>query len=388
MAMEARLTLRQTQRLVMTPMLQQAIQLLQLSTIELQELLQKELTENPMLEESPTEEGPAPEPAPEAPALEATPPDAPATTETPEVPELPFDLTEIMFGPPDERTLVQQEQHEETHFENFVGSTTSLADHLDEQLRLSVAEADVRLAGEEIIGNLDEDGYLKSELEEISRQAGVPLEQVETALAKVQAFDPTGVAARDLRECLLLQIEALEIEDPLLRTIVERHLEDVEQNRLPRIAKETGRELDEVKHAIDTLRSLEPAPGAGRGDARAAVITPEVVVEEVDGRWEVRLDRQRTPRLMLSPAYRELLKKAREGAGRRPVRSAPTDAGIATSSIAKLAALGSAFTVSGLKAEPMYPPPVYGAASPVSTTYGGNWFRQESSRLATEPYDG
>jgi RNA polymerase sigma-54 factor len=82
-AMEARLTLRQTQRLVMTPMLQQAIQLLQLSTIELQELLQKELTENPMLEESPTEEGPAPEPAPEAPALEVTPPDAPATTETP-----------------------------------------------------------------------------------------------------------------------------------------------------------------------------------------------------------------------------------------------------------------------------------------------------------------
>src|SRR5687767_4361560 len=125
--MEARLALRQTQRLVMTPMLQQAIQLLQLSTIELQELLQKELTENPMLEEAPVDEGPAPEPPPDEPAPEAAPPDAPAATETPEAPELPFDLTEIMFGPPDERTLVQQEEHEETRFENFVGSITSLS---------------------------------------------------------------------------------------------------------------------------------------------------------------------------------------------------------------------------------------------------------------------
>src|SRR5262245_64906703 len=159
MAMEARLTIRQTQRLVMTPMLQQAIQLLQLSTIELQELLQKELTENPMLEESPVEEGPAPEPAADTPVAEAPPPDAPAVTETaPEAPDLPFDLTEIMFGPPDERTLVQQEQHEETRFENFVGSSTSLADHLDEQLRLSVAESEVRTAGGEMMGNLDEDG--------------------------------------------------------------------------------------------------------------------------------------------------------------------------------------------------------------------------------------
>jgi RNA polymerase sigma-54 factor len=175
MAMEARLTLRQTQRLVMTPMLQQAIQLLQLSTIELQELLQKELTENPMLEESPTEEGPAPEPPSDQPAAEATPPDAPAA-ETAEVPELPFDITEIMFGPPEERTLVQQEEHEETRFENFVGTTTSLADHLYEQLRLSVAEPPVQTAGDEIIGNLDEDGYLRATLAEMAEKTGLPLD--------------------------------------------------------------------------------------------------------------------------------------------------------------------------------------------------------------------
>src|SRR5215468_10306078 len=207
MAMEARLTLRQTQRLVMTPMLQQAIQLLQLSTIELQELLQKELTENPMLEESPVEEGPAPEPPADAPVAEAPPPDAPAAAETaPEAPELPFDLTEIMFGPPDERTLVQQEQHKETRFENFVGASTSLADHLYEQLRLSVSEAYVRLAAEEIIGNLDEDGYLRATLVEMAEKTRLLAAAFEKALALVQTFDPPGVAARDLRECLLIQL--------------------------------------------------------------------------------------------------------------------------------------------------------------------------------------
>jgi RNA polymerase sigma-54 factor len=135
MAMEARLTLRQTQRLVMTPMLQQAIHLLQLSTVELQELLQKELEENPLLEEAPPDDAPGPdgegqgEAAPEGPRAEATP--EMATPEAVEVaPDLPFDISEVIFGPPEERSLVQQEEHEETRFENFVGTPTSLADHL------------------------------------------------------------------------------------------------------------------------------------------------------------------------------------------------------------------------------------------------------------------
>src|SRR5262245_1268087 len=207
MAMETRLSLRQTQRLVMTPMLQQAIQLLQLSTVELQELMQKELQENPLLEEAPPEDAPDPE----APAetgnlrIEAV-PDTPAPSPTEAAPDLPFDISEVIFGPPEERTLVQQEEHEETRFENFVGTPTSLADHLDEQLRLTVVEADVRTVANEIVGNLDDDGYLRATLDEIATKVGCPLELVEQALSLVQGFDPIGVAARDLRECLLLQL--------------------------------------------------------------------------------------------------------------------------------------------------------------------------------------
>jgi RNA polymerase sigma-54 factor len=205
--MEARLTLRQSQRLVMTPMLQQAIHLLQLSTLELQEVLQKELTENPVLEESPPDEAPIEEPAAGPGAGESVPPDAPvAQGETVEAPELPFDVTSIIFGPPEERTLVQQEQPEENRFENFIGTTTSLADHLHEQLRLSPTEPAVRVAAEEIIGNLDEDGYLRATLEEVAERTGVGLVAVERALTLVQTFEPTGVAARDLRECLLIQL--------------------------------------------------------------------------------------------------------------------------------------------------------------------------------------
>ena len=211
MAMEARLSLRQTQRLVMTPMLQQAIHLLQLSTVELQELLQKELEENPLLEEAPPDDAPGPEgdgqgeAVPEGPRAEAAP--EMATSEAGDAaPDLPFDISEVIFGPPEERSLVQQEEHEDTRYENFVGTPTSLADHLDEQLRLTVVEPDVRVAAEEIIGNLDEDGYLRATVEEIAEKRNLPLPVVQQALSLVHGFDPIGVGARDLRECLLIQL--------------------------------------------------------------------------------------------------------------------------------------------------------------------------------------
>jgi RNA polymerase sigma-54 factor len=317
--MEARLTLRQTQRLVMTPMLQQAIQLLQLSTIELQELLQKELTENPMLEESPAEEGPAPEPAPEAPTLDATPPDAPATTEAPEVPELPFDLTEIMFGPPDERTLVQQEQHEETRFENFVGGTTSLADHLDEQLRLSVAETEVRLAGEEIIGNLDEDGYLRATLEEMSEKTHLPLAVFEAALALVQSFDPPGVGARDLRECLLIQLRQQTDPDPLAVEILEGHFDAFQRCKYAELARALKRDPDRVQEAVEEIANLEPKPGRRFAPSDTRYVVPDVYVHKTDDGYAIVLNDDGIPRLRINPYYRSMLGRDKEDGARRYV---------------------------------------------------------------------
>src|SRR5687767_2094899 len=170
MAMEARLSLRQSQRVVMTPLLQQAIQLLQLSTLELQEVVQKELLENPLLEELPEtpESGEAPD-SREAPvepdprvsqAAEVAPP-----TEQRQTDDLPFDLTAVMFDDHEERSLVAQEDRDDLPFENIVRSVNSLTDHLDEQLRYATDDPLVRRIGEEIIGNLDEDGYLRAEVE-------------------------------------------------------------------------------------------------------------------------------------------------------------------------------------------------------------------------------
>jgi RNA polymerase sigma-54 factor len=310
MAMEARLALRQTQRLVMTPMLQQAIQLLQLSTIELQELLQKELTENPMLEESPTEEAVAPEPPADEPAPEATPPDAPAVADPVEAPELPFDLTEIMFGPPEERSLVQQEEHEETRFENFVGTPTSLADHLDEQLRLTVVEPDIRAAAEEIIGNLDEDGYLRATVEEMAEKRSLSLPVVERALILVQGFDPIGVAARDLRECLLIQLRdptRTPAANPLAIEILDQHFDALQRCKYPEIARALKVDQERVIEAVHEIATLEPKPGRRFAPVETRYVVPDVLVKKVGDDYAIILNEDGMPRLRVNPYYRNVI---------------------------------------------------------------------------------
>src|SRR3989441_3701909 len=216
MAMEARLSLRQSQRVVMTPLLQQAIQLLQLSTLELQEVVQKELLENPLLEEVPTETPETPEatapgetPAPTAPTTAETQPlEPPPVDRERGTDDLPFDLTAVMFDDHEERSLVAQEDRDDLPFENIVRSQSSLPDYLDEQLRLTTEDPTVRRIGTEIIGNLDDDGYLRAELGEIAERCGVEVGDVEKVLELVQNFDPPGVAARNIQECLLIQLRA------------------------------------------------------------------------------------------------------------------------------------------------------------------------------------
>src|SRR5215813_7187573 len=202
MAMEARLSLRQSQRVVMTPLLQQAIQLLQLSTLELQEVVQKELLENPLLEEvtPDTPETPADAPVtadtPPAPTVEQLTTEAPPSTER-QTDELPFDFTAVMSADDDheERSLVSQEDREDLPFENVVRNQVSLTDHLEEQLRFATEDPVVRRIGTEIIGNLDEDGYLRAELEELAQRCSVTAEEVGKVLILVQGFDPPGGAA-------------------------------------------------------------------------------------------------------------------------------------------------------------------------------------------------
>ncbi len=192
-----RLSLRQTQRVVMTPLLQQAIQLLQLSTLELEQVVRKELEDNPLLEEGQqeTQDVDADAPAPSEPGVTELPaepaPAEPVSKETTSVDgeradELPFDLTSAVFDEPDERTPVSMEEREELPFENLGRTGTSLDEHLNEQLRWATDDPRTVAIGEAIIGNLDDDGYLRAEVEEIALGMGAPLEEVERALRLVQ----------------------------------------------------------------------------------------------------------------------------------------------------------------------------------------------------------
>src|SRR5262245_19614046 len=309
MAMEARLALRQTQRLVMTPMLQQAIHLLQLSTVELQELLQKELQENPLLEEAPPDDAPVPESEAQGEAA----PDPPRVESPPEVvtsdpgdagPDLPFDISEVIFGPPEERSLVQQEEHEETRFENFVGTPTSLADHLDEQLRLTVVEQGIRAAAEEIIGNLDEDGYPRATVEEIAEKRNLPLSVVEGALTLVQGFDPIGVAARDLRECLLIQLRdptRASAANPLAIEILDQHFDALQRCKYPEIARALKVEQERG------IEAVEPKPGRRFAPLETRYVVPDVLVKKVGDDYAIILNEDGMPRLRINSYYRSVI---------------------------------------------------------------------------------
>jgi RNA polymerase sigma-54 factor len=314
MSMEARLSLRQSQRVVMTPLLQQAIQLLQLSTLELQEVVQKELLENPLLEEvnpdtPETPEATAPAEPPTAPALEPPPVDSPARDER-QTDDLPFDLTSVMFDDHEERSLVAQEDREDLPFENLVRSSVSLTDHLDEQLRFTVEDPDVRRIGTEIIGNLDEDGYLRAEIEEIAERCAAPPTEVEKVLTMVQGFDPPGVAARSIQECLLLQLRTDPNPDPVSVEIVEQYFDDLSRRRYPDMARALKLPLDRIMESIEEIMGLEPKPGRRFGASDSRYIVPDVVVYKLGGEYVIVLNEDGIPRLRVNALYRSLLRSS------------------------------------------------------------------------------
>ncbi len=316
MAMETRLSLRQTQRVVMTPLLQQAIQLLQLSTLELQEVVQKELLENPLLEEvpvEPPETPPTPEapvaPTPEAPLVEPLPVERERSTD-----DLPFDLTAVMFDDHEERSLVAQEDRDELPFENMVRSTSSLGDHLEEQLRFASEDPATRRIGAEIIGNLDEDGYLRADLAELAQRCNVTVEEIERVLALVQALDPPGVAARTVQECLLIQLKIDPNPDPVSVEIVEQHFEDLSRRRYPDIARALKLPLDRVMESVEEIMGLEPKPGRRFGGTDTRYIIPDVVVQKMGTEYVVLLNEDGIPRLRVNALYRSLLRSSGEEA--------------------------------------------------------------------------
>lgn len=314
MALELRQQLKLSQQLVMTPQLQQAIKLLQLSRMELVELVQQELEENPVLDEGvetePVEGSESDEAAIEEPGRDETPGDN-------QIDEVKGE--EEGLGDIDWQTYLEsynlggtvassyEEDEERPSYENLLTKSRTLTDHLMWQMTLTrFDEVEQRLAAE-IIGNIDDDGYLQTTVDDLVGQTGLEAEFIEGLLGKIQEFDPPGVASRNLQECLLLQLRHLGMEGSLAELILSEQIEALEKRNYPLIAKSLGASLDEVLASAKIISGLDPRPGSSFGQEDVHYIVPDIFVHKVGSEYVVVLNDEGLPNLKINSFYRSAL---------------------------------------------------------------------------------
>lgn len=334
--MKLRLVPQLTQKLIMTPQLQQAIKLLQLSRLELQQSLTQHLLENPLLDEIQTdvEEGESvvnEEKVETSPAVEGQDQsDAPIETREEQGSPEEFSASgwEEYFGR-DRRngeSEYSSAQDEFPSYEQTVAKATSLEEHLLWQLSLSGLGNREKELGRLIIGNLDDDGYLRISLAEVVAGTGFTESEVESVLKDIQTFDPTGVGARNLSECLLLQLGHLgrnpfgslgsppgALKGSVIENIVLHHLKDLEKKQYAKVAKALNVTVEDVFQATKIIGELEPKPGRPFANTQNYVIVPDVFVVKNEGEWVVLLNDDGLPRMRISPYYKQLISSGQGG---------------------------------------------------------------------------
>jgi len=318
MKMETSLQIRPELRMRLAPQIIQSIEILQLPMLELQQRIKQELIENPVLEM-------------EEPSLDQSPSEEGEPMDDRSNPEEDYDKLdsyEEAWGEFDSHAPIRTSSSGERDkkleaLQNTAARPLSLQDYLSSQLALIDASDDLRRAAQNIIYNIDENGYLRFDLEAVRNSMDppqVPRETLEEALKLVQRLDPPGVGARELKECLLLQLRDEKDEHSLERELIEHHLSDLSMNRYPKIAKKIGRSIEDVRRARDFISKLNPKPGAIFSGEMPQYITPDVIVEYVDGRYEVRLEDSFIPKLYVSQAYRRILREAKESQAKDYIR--------------------------------------------------------------------
>lgn len=325
MRMNQQIQLRQTQQLRMTPQLQQAIKLLQLSRLELIEAVQQEMNENPLLEEYQEER---PQERAEEERQKAEAPERAEQVEEVRADERDMEQIdwEVYLNHFDSRAMPTNSYrglstHELPGHEQTLATSESLSDHLMEQLRLLSLSARLEAVGALIIGNLDETGYLRgTSAADIAQDADVTEAEVEEVLELVQEFDPLGVAARDVRECLSIQARRLFPGDTTVHGIIQAHLGDLERKSLAPITRGLGVNKDEVVRAARLIASLEPKPGRPFSQEQGRYITPDIYIKQVDGEYIVSLNDDGLPRLRVSGYYKKMLNSKKESGERDEVR--------------------------------------------------------------------
>src|SRR5712664_881709 len=363
--MSVRLTTSLSQRLVLTPQLRQRIEMLQMTTIELTDLIQQQLTENPVLEEVATQEE-ARELAEkildhmasggelenfEAPTVEATSPGLgePASNgsgeieaEAPFLPEAETEFAanadaegasieageelapedsrdsfeEVDFGrefqdylDPGYKTQEFEYKEDAPTFEQFLTRAPSLSEHLEWQLHMDCAEGDLCNAAEAVIGNLDPDGRLNATNEEIAAQGGWHEELVERARGVVMGLEPVGCGTRDVRECLLAQLEARGETERLAVQLIRDHLEVLQQHKLPHLSKQIGVDVETLSAELQFIRTLNPFPGRRYSSEEPILIAPEIYIEKLEDAddYTIYFADDGSPRLRVNPSYQNML---------------------------------------------------------------------------------
>lgn len=300
MALEARLSLRASQRLVMTAALQQAIKLLPLSRLELMERIQQEMLDNPFLEEVPAVE----ESEGEAAEIEAA--EAPLDGGRQE-PEMDWQV--YLQDDGNYETFPTDSGREDYSLESTLSGETSLTDYLLWQLSLSEQSDLARQIGVYLIGNIDDNGYLNCQIGEASELFEVPCDEAESALQVIQGFDPAGVGARDLRECLLIQLRQLDMQDSVAAFIVSRHLDHIDERNFKRIARNLRVSLEDVIAAVGIIRELDPKPGSRYGSSRVEYLVPDVYVVKVGDDYQIMLNDDDVPKLSVNAHYQRMLRR-------------------------------------------------------------------------------
>jgi len=297
--------IRLTQELVMTPQLQQAIKLLQLTRLELVDRVQEEIEQNPLLEEA--REEPSDVKAKEEEGEESEADRALSVAdEREETPEVDWEQYAAYFDESRPQESYDRSSDEKPQIENYVAFENSLSDHLLWQLRMEPFSEEESTIGTVIIGNIDDDGYLRLTLDEVVELSGAPIDAVEDVLETVQEFDPSGVASRDLAECLTRQAKELGYPEYVVR-MISGGLKLLETKNYKKLARELSITFDEVVEGARLISELEPRPGRAFSKERVTYVTPDVYVIKREGEYIVSLNEDGLPKLRVSPYYRSIL---------------------------------------------------------------------------------
>lgn len=308
MVLKQRLDQRQVQKLILAPALQQAIKLLPLTNLELIEIIDTELSQNPLLEVEEEIEEKEPE------------------KETKEINEKSR-LEEEMSKTENEEEDLEFEAYFQEYFdegfryfffekkeapalENIVSKSPSLWDHLNWQANLTFFERKDREVAQYIIGNINEDGYLTVSSEEVAKATHCSLERVNAVREKIKRFDPVGVASLSLKECLLTQMEYLQVEDEITREIINNHLPLLEKSDYSQLAKVLGIPFSSIKYHVEVIKGFDPSPGRKYSQEKTFYAIPDIIVTKEDDELKITLNDEGMPHLRINSYYKRLLAKA------------------------------------------------------------------------------